>query len=56
MLPFDGNVCFLLIVHDDVGFSGSDDNDKELFTFCLAVINNISKNDFSLSSSLKFFF
>ena len=44
ILLFDGNVCFLLIAHDEVDFSGVVGNDEQLFAFCLAVIYGFIKN------------
>ena len=42
---------FLLIGLNDVDFSGVVGNGEQLFAFCLAVTNDLSKKVFYLSSS-----
>ena len=47
MFLFDRNVYFLLIGLYDVVSSGVVGNVKQLFAFCLAIINNLCKKDLS---------
>ena len=51
MFLFDGNIYLLMIGLDGVDSSSVVGNVEHLFAFCLAVINDLSKKDFSLSSS-----